>query len=603
MIENEVSIKYESSGSFDFNHEYGVFSPSSGLKHVLSDYSASNTDKRQKFEIRDTPASSPDLASILAHVSACIPEQNVLQETESHMEMKQTNHGTHIEENEIISNSLTCMRILSLPMLENLAIQIISLLCRKGSHEIVSIVNIHSSEDGKIYLTLKSLFDQVKKIYSQQGLFLSADVLNMKETEYREIIRISNLATFVCNVFDRHEVGFLELNDRFIEIFAAEGMALSKEAGDLFLNLKTQIYLSAISQEEQERTREDLLEEYFPNNLGKILENRHPNQPLSQGEYEFTRLLISRRDFLANTPIDLDSIPEALSENFSWEGFLKLVAVFLDKVTLLTTYMKRYGLNVSLTALDGQNIEHLQPVVDDDLGLQVELAAKQTLESLGLNNSQSQYERDTCEDQYTVQNGSYHPDYSNLSLPSEQTAPTQVLYERARHAAVAKASPSNTRRPGLPSQRRPWSSEEERALMAGLDQVRGPYWSQILALYGPKGTINEVLKDRNQVQLKDKARNLKLFFLKSGIEVPYHLKAVTGELKTRAPTQAAKREAEERARLADTNDQSQLEKVAISTDATIDQDSLLSILNFQIGQAEIKIEPEDQQLKLDVGGI
>jgi hypothetical protein len=85
--------------------------------------------------------------------------------------------------------------------------------------------------------------------------------------------------------------------------------------------------------------------------------------------------------------------------------------------------------------------------------------------------------------------------------------------------------------------------------MAGLDSVKGPHWSQILALYGTNGTVNEMLKDRNQVQLKDKARNLKLFFLKSGIEVPYYLQSVTGELKTRAPSQAARREQEERNRL------------------------------------------------------
>lgn len=126
-----------------------------------------------------------------------------------------------------------------------------------------------------------------------------------------------------------------------------------------------------------------------------------------------------------------------------------------------------------------------------------------------------------------------------------QSAPTQVLYERARQAATAKASPTN-RRTGHPSQRRPWSHEEENALMAGLDRVKGPHWSQILAMFGPGGTINETLKDRNQVQLKDKARNLKLFFLKSGIEVPYYLQFVTGELKTRAPGQAAKNEAKER---------------------------------------------------------
>lgn len=141
------------------------------------------------------------------------------------------------------------------------------------------------------------------------------------------------------------------------------------------------------------------------------------------------------------------------------------------------------------------------------------------------------------------------PDYGPLpNLPHvSQTAPTQVLYERARQAATSKTS-SSSRRAGLPSQRRPWTTEEENALMAGLDRVRGPHWSQILAMFGPGGTINESLKDRNQVQLKDKARNLKLFFLKSGIEVPYYLKYVTGDLKTRAPGQASKHEARERER-------------------------------------------------------
>ena len=140
--------------------------------------------------------------------------------------------------------------------------------------------------------------------------------------------------------------------------------------------------------------------------------------------------------------------------------------------------------------------------------------------------------------------GQLHPSYNDqnfIPYPT-QSAPTSVLYERARQAATAKSSPNN-RRTGHPSQRRPWTIEEENSLMAGLDRVKGPHWSQILAMFGPGGTINEVLKDRNQVQLKDKARNLKLFFLKSGIEVPYYLQFVTGELKTRAPGQAAKHEA------------------------------------------------------------
>ena len=134
------------------------------------------------------------------------------------------------------------------------------------------------------------------------------------------------------------------------------------------------------------------------------------------------------------------------------------------------------------------------------------------------------------------------------ALPPNQSVPTTVLYEKARQAAMIKST-TVTRREGTNgSARRPWSPEEEKALMMGLDIVKGPHWSQILHLFGPNGTQSDILRDRSQVQLKDKARNLKLFFLKTNSEVPYYLQAVTGELKTRAPSQAARKEAEEKAR-------------------------------------------------------
>lgn len=146
------------------------------------------------------------------------------------------------------------------------------------------------------------------------------------------------------------------------------------------------------------------------------------------------------------------------------------------------------------------------------------------------------------------------------NLPPNQTFPSAILYDKARQAALSKSS-AHTRREGLHSTRRPWTQEEEKALMAGLDMVKGPHWSQILTLFGQNGTISDILKDRTQVQLKDKARNLKLFFLKTNSEMPYYLQAVTGELKTRAPTQAARKEAEERARLNSEEDQAKLQGI------------------------------------------
>jgi protein TBF1 len=148
-------------------------------------------------------------------------------------------------------------------------------------------------------------------------------------------------------------------------------------------------------------------------------------------------------------------------------------------------------------------------------------------------------------------------DASGNPLPPNQTFPTSILYERAKQASVAKTS-AHARREGIHSTRRPWSSEEEKALMMGLDMVKGPHWSQILGIFGHNGTISDILKDRTQVQLKDKARNLKLFFLKTNSEMPYYLQCVTGELKTRAPSQAARREAEDRARMNSDEEQARL---------------------------------------------
>lgn len=106
-------------------------------------------------------------------------------------------------------------------------------------------------------------------------------------------------------------------------------------------------------------------------------------------------------------------------------------------------------------------------------------------------------------------------------------------YDDARLAAHTRAL--QRKRPPSPvnssSNRKVWSAEEENALMDGLEYVRGPHWRDILALYGEGGSLSEILKNRSQVQLKDKARNMKLFFAKHGLEVPEILRAVTGELK------------------------------------------------------------------------
>ena len=129
----------------------------------------------------------------------------------------------------------------------------------------------------------------------------------------------------------------------------------------------------------------------------------------------------------------------------------------------------------------------------------------------------------------------------DAALPPGQLSTAQIM--NMARATSSKASPA--RREGANSSRKPWTKAEEDALLEGLDRVKGPHWSQILQYHGASGSIDQRLANRTQVQLKDKARNLKLWFLKQDREIPPFLVQVTGELKTRAPNQAAKREREE----------------------------------------------------------
>ena len=103
-------------------------------------------------------------------------------------------------------------------------------------------------------------------------------------------------------------MGFYELNDHFIETFTPDGSPLEKDPGELYLNLKTQMYLSAVSQEEQERSKEDILEDLFPAGLDDLLASRHLELPLSQNELDFIEASRNRREYLMNEPSDADSI-------------------------------------------------------------------------------------------------------------------------------------------------------------------------------------------------------------------------------------------------------------------------------------------------------
>ncbi|OJD25224.1 hypothetical protein ACJ73_03411 [Blastomyces percursus] len=609
----------------------------------------------------------------------------------------------------------------SLPILDNLSTQILTLLAQSSYQDLTSIVSEPTSESGQAYSTMRSLFDHTKNVYTSKGSFLSPRELDLTEPSQVDIIRKANMASFVSSIFGSQEIGFSELDQHFLEIFVPEGNRLLKVQGALFLELKTQAYIAAMNSGKRSRT--EILYELFPDDLEERLLSRRPGtKQLAPSETDFVKRAYSRRDILLNE-VNNPEAAAALPEKYRWEDFLRDLSSYVSKNFEAISHQQTKKPSKGRPSTNGEAQESRSVPLEgqfsvvanppevaqvsriaahSDLVARAARAAQIALQGQGRGarnaakaaqqgrqaqptvaaqavsqpppppppppQQQQQVRRVQQQPHYlapqvpqqqfqqhqqqvpspqqqqpkqiqfvqppqqapappphglpqsphrSASQHMYHQAAMTTTFPAypthpapvppaqpaqitfhqtplhfqqynpaaahasvtarahaaaanygympgvphySQSQPTQILYERARMATTAKSSSTN-RRAGLPSQRRPWTTEEENALMAGLDRVKGPHWSQILAMFGPGGTINETLKDRNQVQLKDKARNLKLFFLKSGIEVPYYLKFVTGELKTRAPAQAAKHEARERQRRTGDEDKAHVEGI------------------------------------------
>ncbi|KAI1457868.1 telomere repeat binding factor-domain-containing protein [Annulohypoxylon moriforme] len=530
-----------------------------------------------------------------------------------------------------------------IPGLGSLAIDIITAWSEQSLEDTVATLSGDPDSDiAKEYAVLKTAFNTQRKLLSETHTLLYPEQLNVT-SQTREVIRVINLATACASVFGTNELGLEEINDHFLRIFVPENQELSRDAADLYLGLKTQIFLAVL--ETGGLAKGQLLEDLFITRLDNSLQEHHPDMPLSVAEYEFVANAKARKAMLLNESDDNDSI-QALSKQFTYEAFLDGLSTFLNdhiesirvqgtgKVETTTSVednvqndLVEHGLDETFdinamiaeasraaqSALepDGEvlhineshELDELSAFLAENVSKAVEQAKGSTTElpsaiasaaesasratMLALQSiQQNQYQptalpqsttpshstanhnnyqqHQQVQQQQTQQNQSQqqyyhyqqHPQNSGVTayqttndhLPPNQSDSTPALYERARQAAAARSS-THARREGSHSTRRPWSPEEEKALMMGLDMVKGPHWSQILSLFGPNGSISNILADRTQVQLKDKARNLKLFFLKTNSEMPYYLQCVTGELKTRAPTQAARKEAEEKARL------------------------------------------------------
>jgi hypothetical protein len=429
----------------------------------------------------------------------------------------------------------------TLPTLDNLATQLLRIVAIGPYQKIIDLASNPDTPAGATYRDLSSLFEFTRRLYSEEYPFLTVEhiapgmwkegektpsMFRNREQSIESTLRKVNLATFLAATLGTIDAGFFYLNESFLDIFCpnnnldpnnalsnmgANSMSLQsgvnttigekvgkllKPQAVLYLDLKTQAYISAI--EAGERSRLENLNDLFPEDLEHYLLSRRGIKTLSPTELDFIDRCKARKETLLNYGED-----KVLSEEYEWFSFVKDLFDYVGKNMGFIIYGKkgRSPISSSRKEYDIPTTPHSQEILN------------------AYKDSSSQPQKP---DASVIATGEGPMDTQAISDITNALLPSEIQ-EQQIHLRI---NPGSTVRN---LQRRPWTREEEKALRHALE-LKGPQWSTILELFGNGGKISEALKNRTQVQLKDKARNWKMFFLKSGLPVPGYLQRVTGDL-------------------------------------------------------------------------
>lgn len=445
----------------------------------------------------------------------------------------------------------------TIPVLDNVATQILRIIGVAPYEETLAIITSNEpTPEGLVFGDLVKLFEQVKEIFSAEDPFLDMEHIvddrsalspgglkSMKEMEdtLDAALKKSNLATFLLAALGAVEVGLSYLNESFLDVFCptpsgnwfngkmnsgsvTAGKLLKAQAG-LFLELKTQTYIAGL--EFSGRPKEELLDEIFPDNFQQLLLKRRQSTQLTPAESDFILRCASRRETLMNASDDED-----LSESFEWLIFLKEVFGYVSKnIGFLlwgrkgrTSFLPSLTECTSSTTTIAANLTHLSKEE-----IQERLKAQKVKELELKELDRLDMERAARESHQKHQKQKT-PTITTATSSSSPTSSPSINTTTKKSTTATATTTTTTGPPRIRTiMRRTWSREEEKALVEALKE-HGPHWSKILDLYGAGGKVNESLKSRTQVQLKDKARNWKMSYLKHGSPIPDHLQKVTGEL-------------------------------------------------------------------------
>ena len=468
--------------------------------------------------------------------------------------------------NDIIQSlpARTRLTICSLCLLDNISTQLLRfLILNANSPNIIAVLTDQtaflSSGETEIFQTLVKLFKQIRMIYHTRSPLLSVHdvapglwfpnsppplILRGHEAFIITAIRKANLLTFLLTSLNCLNYGFELLQSIFLDIFCPNTNTVGnnsleqsgkflKSQAILYLDLKTQAYIAGLKEFQDETNeislekKQELLDLIFPSNLADILVQRRTGDSgditlLTPSEKDFVERCDRRRE---NLKIVQDF--NSLTQSYEWAQFIRELLDYCNKNMGLIIWGRKGRGKSPLYDFD---VNEFDPQVLFSTGTR-------TVDFMDDQNQPSSASAFLS----TARPNHYSTHTPTTDVSSKNPAITQSIVDAAVAASMSNSSSgphsshnnscnsNNNGSIGLrkPKAKRTWSKEEEEALVEGLKEV-GPSWSKILDLYGPGGKITENLKNRTQVQLKDKARNWKLQYLKSGKPLPYYLIKVTG---------------------------------------------------------------------------
>ncbi|VEU20994.1 DEKNAAC101848 [Brettanomyces naardenensis] len=436
------------------------------------------------------------------------------------------------------------MLVNTLPVLDNLATQILRIIAQGPFQKVMELVSNRESYSGISFGNLVELFETTKRVYNSEenpfftvenvtfGLWkfgeAAPEFLRGKEETVEGTLRKVNLATFLLATLGLIDLGFFFLNEAFLDVFCPpqnldpsksisylhqedtlqstlpEASAqpvrstthnqtkFLKSQAILFLELKTQAFISAI--ELGDRSKQEIIQDLFPDNIDEILMRR------KDSAYDATKAKLARNSTFF-TPAELDFLKRCDSRR-------KNLLEVKDDSSLMETYEWMKFLN-DLLEYVSKNVGFLiwgpKGKISGELDRHSVAGFKELKRALHEAKSEEKTAQASV-DEVESDDTSGTSDYTSSRKRQRQNRPTTF--------------------------RRTWTREEEDALREGL-KLKGSHWTAILGLYGPGGSVNEALKDRTSLQLKDKARNWKLYFLKNNLEVPDYLSKATKGKKER----------------------------------------------------------------------